>query len=51
MLKTANELPRYLDDSFPGLSIDYHKIEPSPYSDEKEFENFIKQMRHIIKKE
>ena len=42
--------PRYIDDSFPGLSIDYHKIEPSPYSDEKEFEYFIEQMRQVLKK-
>ncbi len=41
----------YLDDSFPGLSIDYHKIESSLYPDEKQFENFIEQMRYKIKKE
>ena len=43
--------PRYIDDLFPGLSIDYKKIEPSPYSDEKDFEYFIEQMRDLLQKE
>jgi len=37
--------PRYLDDDFPGISIDYHQNEPAPYEDYDEYLWFIEQMR------
>ncbi len=37
--------PRYLDDDFPGLPIDYHLTEPSPYEDDDEYQWFINEMR------
>jgi len=41
--------PRYLDDDFPGKSIDIKLIEPSPYENEKEFNWFFKKMQDKIK--
>ncbi|MGF7056944.1 hypothetical protein [Brassicibacter mesophilus] len=40
--------PRYLDDDFPSISIDYHKTEPSPYEDEGEFQWFVERMRNEL---
>lgn len=37
--------PRYLDDDFPGLSINYQLVEPSPYESDEEFMWFVEQMR------
>lgn len=37
--------PRYLDDDFPGVSINYQLIEPSPYESDEEFMWFIEQLR------
>ena len=37
--------PRYLDDDFPGISIDYHANEPPPYEDYAEYLWFIDEMR------
>ena len=40
--------PRYLNDDFPGISIDYHLTEPSPYESEEEFKWFVEEMRNQI---
>jgi diadenosine tetraphosphate (Ap4A) HIT family hydrolase len=37
--------PRYLDDDFPGKSIDIKLIEPSPYESDEEFEWFFQKMQ------
>lgn len=42
--------PRYIDDDFPGSPIGYSRIEPSPYSGTKEFDDFLKRMRDEIGK-
>ncbi len=36
--------PRYLDDPFAGVSIDYHRVEPSVYPD-NEFAVFVQTMQ------
>ena len=40
--------PRYIDDPFPSAPIEYRISEPSPYSDEKEFNLFVHSMRNEI---
>lgn len=42
--------PRYLDDDYPGMSINYSEVEPSPYETKKDFEHFVKRMREEINK-
>ena len=42
--------PRYLDDPFPGLPINYHRIEPSVYA-KGEFEEFTRNLRNKLKEE
>jgi len=37
--------PRYLDDDFPGMPIDYHANVPAPYESHEEFLWFIDQMQ------
>ncbi len=37
--------PRYLDDDFPGKSIDYNIHVPSPYESKEEFNWFIEKMK------
>jgi diadenosine tetraphosphate (Ap4A) HIT family hydrolase len=41
--------PRYLDDDFPGKSIDIKLIEPSPYESEEEFKWFFNKMQEKLK--
>ena len=40
--------PRYLDDDFPSLPINYHDNEPAPYKDYDEYLWFIEQMREEL---
>ncbi|MFP4478699.1 MAG: HIT family protein [Candidatus Izemoplasmatales bacterium] len=40
--------PRYLDDDFPGKSIEYGLIEPSPYESKEDFDFFFYEMRKIL---
>jgi len=40
--------PRYLDDEFPSLPIDYHDNEPAPYEDYDEYLWFIQRMREEL---
>lgn len=42
--------PRYLDDDFPSMPIDYRVCEPSIYESDKEFHWFVEQMREELKK-
>lgn len=42
--------PRYLDDDFPGTSIDYHLTEPSPYQTQEDYDYFFYQMRDKLNK-
>ena len=44
----AHLFPRYLDDDFPGQSIDYNLYEPCPYESDEEFLWFVKKMRELI---
>ena len=44
----AHLFPRYLDDDFPGSSIDYNLYEPSPYESRQEFEWFVNSMRKLM---
>ena len=44
----AHLFPRYLDDDFPGSSIDYSLYEPSPYESREEFEWFVNSMRKLM---
>ena len=41
--------PRYLDDDFPSMPIDYRVCEPSPYENDEEFNWFVEQMREELK--
>ena len=40
--------PRYLDDDFPSLPIDYHANEPAPYESYEEYLWFIKRMQEEL---
>jgi len=44
----AHLFPRYLDDDFPSLPIDYNLYEPSPYESDEEFEWFVEKMSKLI---
>lgn len=44
----AHLFPRYVDDPFPGMPIDYRITRPSPYHDEGEFEFFVEAMREQL---
>lgn len=44
----AHLFPRYLDDDFPGSSINYSLTEPSPYESEEEFNWFVEQFREKL---
>lgn len=41
--------PRYLDDEFPGMPIDYRVTEPAPYESYDEYLWFIEQMRKELR--
>jgi len=40
--------PRYLDDDFPGMPIEYSLNEPAPYESYEEYLWFIGQMRNEL---
>lgn len=40
--------PRYLDDPFAGVPIDYHRLEPPVYTGD-EFEIFVRRMQAALK--
>jgi len=40
--------PRYIDDEYPGSSIQYNKVEPSPYGSDEGFEKFVSALREEL---
>ena len=40
--------PRYLDDDFPGVPIDYRQSEPSPYESPVVYDWFVSEMRRLL---
>ncbi|MFP4456713.1 MAG: HIT family protein [Clostridia bacterium] len=42
--------PRYIDDDYPGMSINYSEVEPSPYDSKEDFDFFVKRMREELNK-
>lgn len=42
--------PRYLDDDFPSMPINFRICEPSPYESDAEFDWFVVEMRNELKR-
>jgi diadenosine tetraphosphate (Ap4A) HIT family hydrolase len=42
--------PRYIDDDYASMAIDYRETEPSPYKTKEDFNYFIKRMRQELDK-